>query len=176
MFRRTLAAGAFVLLSGVAAQAADLTPIMPAPVAPTVTPVTPSFGWGGLYVGAYGGYSFIPGIADAGMLAGYNFVSGNFVGGVEGRIGAGFGGPAAFYGSLNARAGFLATPNLLVYGVGGVGYIPAVTTVIYTFGGGAEYAIGNGVSVFGEARALGAIGAGCCGVSLQAGVNYHIGR
>ncbi len=175
LFKRTLAAGALALMGAVGAHAADLPVTVPTYTPPVVTMPTPTFNWGGVYVGAFGGYTFGLATADIGMLAGYNFVSGNFLAGAEARVGVGLAGPA-FFGSLNARAGYIVSPNLLLYGVGGVGYIPAVTTVTYTFGGGAEFAINNNLSVFGEARGLGAFGGGCCLLTLQTGLSYHIGH
>ena len=161
------AAGALMMTSG--AMAADL-PVMVAAPPPVVT--APAFNWAGAYVGAFGGWSI--GIFDAGVQAGYNMVSGGFVGGIEARVGAGFAGGAFAFGTLSARAGFLAGPNVLLYGAAGIGIASIGAVTFYTVGGGVEFAVGSNMSLFVEGRALGLFGGGCCGASIQAGLNWHL--
>ena len=58
--KRILWAGAFALVAGGQALAADLPPPPPAPRAPaTYVPVAvPVYNWSGIYIGANGGYGF----------------------------------------------------------------------------------------------------------------------
>jgi opacity protein-like surface antigen len=170
--KRALMAGAMVLTTAIAANAADLTPITPAP--PPAPPPAPTFNWAGPYVGAYGGFVFGPGAIQAGAQAGYNFVSGGFLGGIE--IQAGVFAPipgVTFEADLNARVGAVLGGNFLLYGEAGVGWLAAPGAFIYTFGGGAEVAVGTSVSLFGEVKGLGAFGGGCCIITVQGGLNYH---
>ncbi len=171
--KRTLVAGLVVAATTVAANAADLTPLAPAPMAPQPM-MSPTFSWGGPYVGAYGGYLFVgPGYGQAGAQAGYNFVSGGFLAGLEVQAGALIQSGIAFEGNLNARAGVILGSKLLLYGEGGLGWIPASSNFTYTFGGGAELAVGTALSVFAEGKAFGVLGGTCCGVVVQAGINWH---
>lgn len=171
LFKRTLAAGAFVLTSAFAAQAADLTPIMvSAPPPPPPTIAAPMFNWAGPYIGAYGGYAFDYTFWQAGVQAGYNFLMGGFLAGVEAQAGVAFGGGFAFEGDLNARLGYLLGSNLLLYGEGGLGWIGAP---IFTAGGGVELGVGPAMSVFAEAKAMGTFGGGFGGVTVQGGMNWH---
>ncbi len=171
--KRTLAAGALVLATAVTANAADLTPIMPAPVAPAPTMPAPTFSWGGIYVGGYGGYLFGPGYPQLGAQVGYNFVSGAFLAGAEVQAGALFAGGIAFEGNLNARAGVLLGGSVLLYGEAGVGTI-AFGPFTYTFGGGAEFAVGHSASLFVETKGLGIFGGSCCAITVQGGLNWHL--
>jgi outer membrane immunogenic protein len=168
--KRTLVAGALVIASAVAANAADIPPMTPTP--PPAPPPAPTFSWGGPYVGAYGGYIFGPGFPQFGAQAGYNFVSGGFLGGVEVQAGGVFVGGLAFEGNLKARAGAVLGSSLLLYGEAGVGWL-STGVFTYTFGGGAEVALGTAVSLFAEAKGLGVFGGGCCLVTVQGGLNWH---
>jgi opacity protein-like surface antigen len=169
--KRALMAGAMVLTTAVAANAADI-PMMPEPVAPAPPPA-PTFNWAGPYVGAYGGYLFGPNFFQIGGQAGYNFVSGGFLGGAEIQAGAIIAGGVAFEGNLNARIGAILGSNFLLYGEAGVGTF-AFTTFTYTFGGGVEVGVGSSTSLFVETKGLGAFGGGCCAITVQTGVNFHL--
>jgi outer membrane immunogenic protein len=98
--KRFWIAGAFALLIGGPALAADLPPPPgPAPRAPAtyVPAAVPYYNWGGIYVGINGGAAFgtvVPGAAgvtnfsDTGFLVGptvgFNYQAGSFVFGMEG--------------------------------------------------------------------------------------------
>jgi len=168
--KRTLIAATFVVGSAVAANAADIIPAPPPP--PPAPPMAPAFDWSGPYVGAYAGYMFGPGLAQVGAQAGYLWDLGGFVVGLEGQVGGGFAFPGIFgEANLNARAGY-GFGDLLAYAEAGVGVLWPIT---YTWnaGGGLEYAINSDMSVFGEAKAVGAFGGGIFGVSVQGGLNWH---
>lgn len=174
--KRAAATAALVLAGTIAANAADLSPAYPAPApAPAPYVPTPSFDWSGPYVGAYTGYTFGAGFAQLGAQAGYNFMFGTtFVAGIEAQAGGfwafpGLGGEA----NLNGRVG-AAFGNTLVYAEAGVGLLYPVAWT-WNAGGGVEYAFNNGMSVFGEAKAIGAFGGGYIGTSVQGGLNWHFG-
>ena len=84
------------------------------------------------------------------------------------------GGGLGFEGNLNGRLGAILGGNILAYGEAGVGVItPGAFT--YTAGGGVEVAVGPAMSLFGETKLLGTFGGGCCGFTVQGGVNWHPG-
>ena len=157
-----------MLASVAAASAADLPVMVVEPAAP---PPAPVFSWAGPYVGAFGGFTFGL-VGDAGLQAGFNFVNGGFVAGVEARAGVGFAGPV-FFTTVGGRAGFLVGERALLYGAAAVGYLPVIPAFFYTAGGGTEVAVGTNLSLFAEARALSAFGGGCCLLTIQAGFNWH---
>jgi len=178
ILKRTVAAAALVLSGTVAANAADLSPAYPSiapPPPPSPYVPAPSFDWSGPYVGAYGGYMFLAGFAQAGVQAGYNFMLGpTFLAGIEAQAGGIWAFPGlAGEANLNARVG-AAFGNVLVYGEAGAGLIYPVAWT-WNAGGGVEYALSNSVSLFGEAKAVGAFGGGLVGVSATGGVNWHFG-
>lgn len=171
--KRILAAGAFVLASAIAANAADIPPMPPPP--PPAIPPAPIFDWSGPYAGVYGGYFFFPGYPQGGLQSGYNFTSGGFLAGIEAQAGVLVGTGIAFEANLNARVGVLLAPKLLVYGEGGVGWIPSTPIFTYNFGGGIEVAAGAAMSVFAEAKGIGGFGptGTCCAITVQGGLNWH---
>lgn len=177
--KHALAAGAVILASFSAANAADFGPIVAGPPAapPPITVYSPpGFDWGGLYVGAYGGYVFgIPWI-QAGGQAGYNFVNGGMLIGAELQAGAYIAGGVAFEGWANARFGALIGPNALLYAEGGLGMLGFGGQFLWAAGGGAEIALGQSISLFAEAKILGVFGGGCCGIVAQGGINWHPGN
>jgi outer membrane immunogenic protein len=141
--KRILLAGAFALVAGGQALAADLPPPPPPPRAPaTYVPTTaPVYNWSGIYIGANGGYAFgttTPtggaGFNTNGFLAGGtvggNIQWGGFVLGAEGDWdwsnlnGTGIiGGTAGTFNSnwlatARGRAGW-AFDRVLLYGTGG---------------------------------------------------------
>jgi opacity protein-like surface antigen len=176
--KRTIAAGALVLMSAVGAIAADI----PAPIAvtppppPPPAPMAPAFDWSGPYVGAYGGYVFGGVWIQAGVQAGYNMVRGNFLAGLEAQAGAAFlGGTVAFEGNLNARLGFVLGSRFLLYGEAGLGIVIPAPVYLWSAGGGLEIGLGTSASLFAEAKVVGAFGGGI-GYSVQGGLNWHPGN
>jgi len=86
------------------------------------------------------------GFAD--VIAGVNVTSGDILFGLEGWIGAwSSNAPATGYGGgAEARIGYLATPDALLYLSGG-GYVTQSGSQIGTLGGGVEFAVSDNVSV-----------------------------
>jgi outer membrane immunogenic protein len=101
--KRTVMAGVLMLAGIAAAQAADLTPVMPTTIAPAAPPPPPAFSWTGPYVGVLAGWGwgwlhwrFVPVPTSptpnpqrttgpvAGATVGYNYQAGNLVFGAEG--------------------------------------------------------------------------------------------
>lgn len=171
-----------VMLMSTAAFAADIVPVIPPAPAPVPVPVPQpvGFDFSGLYIGGVGGYTIfgddtVDNIWTAGGQVGYNFVNGRMLYGVELRAGAtNLGNDALFETSLSGRAGFLAGERVLLYGVAGVGWVPALDTGFWSAGGGAEIGVGQNVSLFAEARYLGFFGGGEHGAQLNFGVNWHL--
>ncbi|MCW5715706.1 MAG: hypothetical protein KIT43_14435 [Bauldia sp.] len=153
------AAAASVGLMVGPALAADPMPV----VVPMVTPVVVApvvHDWDGIFFGTFG---MIP--LFAGAQVGYNFTPGNFLVGVTLRGGALVDSPPVLFSSVSVRAGLVlgAQDRAVVYGTAGlVGlWNPGVGVgALATFGGGAEFAVNDRLSVFGETRAT--LGAGCC--------------
>lgn len=169
--KRTLAAAAIVLGAATAANAADIPTIAPPP--PPPPPPAPVFDWSGPYIGAYAGYVFGVGWVQTGVQAGYNFDLGGLVAGIEGQIGPTFTLPGIIGEvNVNARAGF-GLGQALIYGEAGVGYLISPSVFTWNAGGGVEFLINTDMSVFAEAKALGAFGGGVFGVSVQGGLNWH---
>jgi len=181
---RILTGLAALMLGTGAAGAADL-PVVVA-VAPPAPP--PTFDWGGAYVGVHLGLwdEFDCEIRECdalepGVQAGYNFVNGNILYGVEGTIGVWWtpwnGGASPLFFTLSGRGGFLVGDKLLVYAELGIwGYFINGPSALIA-GGGVEYALTNALSVFGEAKVFRPFGGPLgTGIWLQAGVNWHIGN
>jgi len=183
LMKRTLAAGALVLASAVAASAADL-PTIPAPPPPPPTAVAPAFDWSGPYVGAFGGGIFndpFDPIWQVGLQAGFNMQRGSFVVGAEAyaeyRFSTGFGNH--WSAGANARVGAVLGERVLVYGEAGAGYVfTAGGFPVWTAGGGVELGLGEAMSLFTEVKAINTFGGGPAtrGTQIQAGLNFHIGR
>lgn len=187
---RALACTAAILASASAARAADLSPLPPPPP-PVVAPVTAT-DWAGPYVGVFAGFIRVPLVRsipinqavvnpnlifDAGVQAGYNFVRGNFLVGVEGRAGLVFVGmPPGTVFSLSGRAGVLlgAQDRALLFGAAGIGVAPSTFGPFWSAGGGLEVAVGERWSVFGETRVLNSLGKGGSTLSFQVGINFHL--
>jgi hypothetical protein len=160
---------ASVMVSG-AALAADFGPIvLPAtpPAVPLATP--PGFSFAGPYVGAFGGL-LVGNAFQAGIQGGFNFVRGHFLVGAEAQVAAVF--PSVgFEGDLNARLGVVLGERVLVYGEGGIGIFRG--TPIYTAGGGVEIGVVQSLSIFAEAKAVGALGQPFETFQVQGGINWH---
>lgn len=186
MKKAIVAGAAAAALYAFPAMAADLPATTPA-VAPSPVYTPAPFSWTGFYAGVNAGYSWgrfgrgtsaLIGKANGGTFGGtlgYNFQSGNFVGGVEGDLnwagnsgGRNFAGPVRtsgkqqWFGTLRARAG-VGVERALIYVTGGYAFgnvkmrvndttIPLITSASHTrhgyvIGGGLEYAFTNNISV-----------------------------
>ncbi|SFZ85839.1 outer membrane immunogenic protein [Devosia enhydra] len=159
------------------ALAADLSiPYTPAPVVPVAMPASD---WSGFYAGIHAGYGWgttdIEG-ADfdasgwlAGGQIGFRQQMDVFVLGLQTDLSVAnlstdedliAGGTADWYGSTTIRAGVAATDAVLVYALGGIAYAGVTATdgvedisnthLGWTAGVGAEVALTDNVSVFGE--------------------------
>lgn len=172
--KRTIAAGALVLMSAAGTQAADLpmAPMAPPPPPPPA-PMAPAFDWSGPYIGFYGGYAVGPAWIQAGVQAGMNVVRNHLLFGAEVQAGAIYAGGFGFEANLNGRLGFILGSRFLVYGEAGVGVALPPPTYLWTAGGGIEIGLGNAASLFTEAKLIGAFGGGTIGYTIQAGVNFH---
>lgn len=155
--------------------AADVPMVVPpAPPVVVVPPPAPASPFAGIYVGVVGGW--LPGdyISVSGQ-AGFNFVRGRLLVGVEGQVGALYTGALFFGGEATARAGVLLGSRALVYAEAGALFVPTNPTPVFGLaGGGVEFAVNDRISVFTEAKAL--IGLGGVGVEFQTGINFHLGR
>lgn len=161
MILRSLAIAAGLSLLAGTAFAADLT--IPTDEVPVVDN---TFDWEGFYVGAEGGieyfdpdYSYLA----AGVFVGANFlVSENILLGIEGSLGV-IADDVDVWGELFVlgRAGVLVTPDVLLYGVAGVGYEWLIedpdyyNAMAYQLGGGVEVAVAESVTVRGQLTGYG---------------------
>lgn len=141
--------------------------------APAYNPA--AFNFDGFYLGAQGGLGVGSLKAGSiGVVAGSNFtVSDPIIAGIEFQADAllkGGGNTYDFYAL--GRAGMVVTPDLMVYAEAGPGWSGGIGG--YAFGGGAEYALTDVLSVKGEAQGLGNWGAGPSGAKLQAGLLFHL--
>lgn len=161
MIRRSLAiAAALTLLSG-SAFAADL--VLPEDEAPIVAS---GFDWEGPYVGAsLSGEFSLDDSEDyfgGGVFAGINFLAAeSFLIGIEGTADIVSDGDYT-YAELFVlgRAGVLVTPDVLLYGIGGVGYEwdiddTSSNSTAYQLGAGIEVAVTDSVSVRGQLTGYG---------------------
>jgi len=130
--------------------------------------------WVGFYLGAVAGWSAASGGPEIGVQFGYNIGIGRrLVGGLEVEtVNAVAPGAALMNASLNARLGATIGDRVLAYGEVGLG--ESLFAGLFTAGGGVEVAVGDLVSVFGEAKAGVFIGGGLAGIQLRGGVNWHL--
>ena len=166
------------VMASAGAIAADV-PVMPV-LTPTVVaaPPAPGFDWAGPYVGVNGGAAFCGGYCWGlvGVDAGYNWVSGSMLYGIEAQAGAYlYLGP---YVHATARAGYLIGPRALVYAEAGFGaYVPPWGDGLYILGGGGiELAVGERFSVFGEVKAEWVFVHPYVDVRAEGGIHWHIGN
>lgn len=167
---------ALVMTAGAAA-AADM-PAMVAPAAPPPPPpiAAPAFDWGGLYVGGTVSRGIFAPIEVAAQV-GYNFVNGRLVYGIEAGARIPPLGPPAVSLFVKGRVGLTLGQRALVYGLVAIEQpLFAGPPTLWMAGGGAAFGIRDNVSIFAEASVLGSFGGGCCGLLIQGGVNFHIGR
>lgn len=160
MIRVFAAAAGLSLLAGTAL-AADLT--IPADVVPVVDN---GFDWEGAYVGVEGGVNYFDSEYNypaVGGFVGINFlVSESILLGLEASLGV-ITDDSDVWGELFAfgRAGVLVTPDVLLYGIGGVGYEWYIedpdyyTEPAYQLGGGIELAVADSVTVRGQLTGYG---------------------
>lgn len=162
------------------AMAADVPPLVVAPIAPP-PPVAASFDWAGLYVGAYGGAFFEVNPIERefwvfGGQAGFNIrFGGAALAGIELRAGLADDGAVAFEAALSGRLGVILGDKVLLYGEAGVWFV-APSVFLWTAGGGVEVGLGRSVSLFAEAALIGNIGGTCCGLLITGGINFHPGN
>ncbi len=178
-FKRTLAAGALVIASAVAANAADLTPIMPAPAAPAPMAPAPAPSWTGAYFGGFGALTVPfgggpPVFGTLGVIGGYDIQAGNFVFGFSTRPSITFlGGPFLLNTDGNIRAGYLINNRLLAYAVTGLG-VSFPGPAYWNLGGGVEFAVNDTIHVFGEVkRAWATGGGGPIGTAVVTGITFR---
>lgn len=172
IFKRFLIAGAFVVGTAAAANAADLpmTPMAPPPPPPMAAP---AFDWSGLYFGFNGGVFYTGTIYPSlGAQVGFNMVRGRFLAGIEAEAGVIYTGAIIPEAYLNGRLGFVLGERVLLYGEAGVGFIFGPGPV-WDAGAGLEIGIRDTLSIFTEAALIGAFGGGTVAYSITAGVNFH---
>jgi outer membrane immunogenic protein len=172
--KRILIAGAFVVGTAFAANAADLPhPPMAAPAPPPPPMAAPAFDWSGPYIGAYGGLTYgLASYYEFGVQAGFNMVRGKFLAGIEAQVGAIWAGGFGYEVAVNSRLGFILGQRFLLYAQGGVGFNNGVG-LLWTAMAGMEFAIGDTWSLFAEGGYAGAFGGGLFAYVFQAGVNWH---
>ena len=158
-------------LIATSAIAADLPPT-PTVMAPPAPMAAPAFDWSGMYFGVDIATAAAP--ISIGGHVGFNIQRGRTVFGLEGGVGVVVAGPV-FNAYLKGRAGFVVGQRALLYGMVSINtfFVPG-PPVFWVAGGGAEFAINDRMSIFGEAGVLGVFNPfGCCGVAIRAGLNIH---
>lgn len=181
--KRVLAglAGTAMMIPASAALAADVPPMIPMQPPAIVVPPPAGFDWQGPYAGAFLTLYVLTdpsdvGISAAGGQAGFNIVRGSFLFGPQVRVGI-YVPETDFLVTAGPRIGVIlgAQDRILVYAAASFGWIPQAPdpSSFYTFGGGVEVGIGERLSVFAEARALGVPTLGCCGAIVTMGANFH---
>jgi hypothetical protein len=158
-WKKTLSGlGASALLS-TGAMAADVVgPVIVAPPPPAAPMAAPGFDWSGIFIGAFGSVNFETGLGvswyNVGGQIGYNIVRGRILLGVTGQAGSWINtGGSGFLLQANGRVGFVfdrIVPYALV-GYGAYGPSGAVDRFL-DIGLGAEIALGQRLSAFGEVR------------------------
>ncbi len=157
MYRLILAAAAagFALLAVADANAADTYPY-PARTRTELNKlfydIQPATNWTGFYAGINGGYSAgqdLRGITLGGQL-GYNYqLDRNWVVGVEADMQ--YNPQPNWWGTVRGRAGYLLTPDVLLYATAGWAYVLPThahrATSGWTAGGGAEFKLSGPWSV-----------------------------
>ncbi len=122
--KRILAAGAFVVASAVAANAADIPPMTPPPP-PPMAPPAPIFDWSRSLCRRLWRLPLRSRASSrpACRLATTSPAAASSPA-LRRKTGAVIGGGVGFEGNVNARVGALLGYKLLVYGEGGVGWVP----------------------------------------------------
>lgn len=174
-----LSSVALVAGMGTSALAADYSaPVMSEPVMMT----DPGFDWDGLYAGlGLGAAAFTsagPSATDAYVrfILGANMTVDSFLLGVEGWVGgyntiSGFGTSGYAYGG-QVRAGYLATPDVLLYGsVDGLAY--DLGGMYAGVGAGVEFAITDNMSLDTHYTYYGWSNTAFTGHEISASLNFH---
>jgi hypothetical protein len=169
-----------VAISGAAATSAGATDIVVMPPAPPTAPAAPppAFAWGGGYAGAATAVMFCGGFCWVNVDAhvGYNFVSGNFLAGVEGQVGYWYNTvDDDWYFGASARAGYVLGSVVPYAEVGIIGYGPVAIAWYLSVMGGVEVAVGGAISIFAEAGVQLDFG-GFVAPAVGIGVNWHFGH
>lgn len=161
MILRTLIAATGLSLLAGTALAADLT--IPAEEAPVIDN---TFDWEGAYAGAEIGFEYFDPdyiYGAGGVFVGYNFLaSESILLGIEGSLGL-IADDDEAYGEafVFGRAGVLVTPEILLYGIAGVGYewqlddASNYNDTGYQLGAGIEAAVADNVTVRGQLTGYG---------------------
>jgi len=163
--KHTLAAGAILAASVLAANAADL-PVAPMAPPPPPPMAAPAFDWSGPYIGVYGGGMFGNGIM-VGADAGYGFQFGRFVASVEAAVGTIFGGPPLHF-SVWGRIGPTLGERLWIYALAGwSNWGP-----LGEYGGGIAVGLRDNLAIHADVTVY------CCWspIMIKAGVNFYLGR
>lgn len=176
LFAKMAAGVAGAVMMSTAAMAADPMPVYVPPMMAPVVVAPATHNWDGTYFGV----ATMPGFYTLGQF-GVNWTPGNFLVGVVARGGFLWDWPPAAIGTLSLRAGAIlgAQDRALLYGVAGVGgaWLPGSGAGVFmTAGAGAEFAVNDRISVFGESRLVGSFGGmggglGCCITTI--GINIH---
>ncbi len=172
MRKLLLAISATALMATGAIAADPVITVEPAYVAPSS-----GFDWDGFYmgVGITGlGLNTGTNVGFADVIAGFNVTSGNMLFGAEAWVGGwSSSAPATGWGfGAEARAGYLMTPEALVYVSGGA-YGLASGGSLATVGAGVEFAINDYVSIDFEYKYWMAPGAATYGNSIGASALWH---
>ncbi|WP_424981139.1 outer membrane protein [Maritalea sp. S77] len=121
-------------------------------VYPTPTVTSSAFDWEGFYagVGASGaGWSNALTVTTIDAIIGVNFVSGDYLYGLEGLVGYAIDSSSAtgHEFAADARIGYLISPEAVIYASAGVGYMSLPDELFGTIGAGAEFALSDDVSL-----------------------------
>lgn len=160
-----------LLLTGTIQAADVIYPVYDLPVAPAAG----GFDWDGFYAGVGvsgsvwgGGARSIGGSATVGANATFD----SFLVGIEGSAHYGYSNATDDWGyvlGLEGRAGYLVTPEVLVYLSGGAAYLDPAPSDWYTAaGGGVEFAVTDQMSVDVQYRYLWASGSSANSVGVSA--------
>jgi outer membrane immunogenic protein len=165
-----LAGAALAVSMGSAAHAADLLQ----PADPIYS--SPLFNFEGLYLGATGGgaLSSGTGYGTLGVVVGANFaISDGIMAGVEFQGDAYWNSGFTAYDALAfGRVGGFVADNTMLYGDLGAGFLNGTTS--YAFGGGAEMALTDQLSVRGDLQGIGAFGSMPSTGKATVGLIWHI--
>jgi len=171
---------AALMMTAGSAVAADVPQVI-VPIAPPPPAAAPGFDWAGPYFGGYLGAVFDPGFGffDAGLQAGYNWVLGNVLVGVQANVGFFFDvnpwANSPIYVGVDARVGTFVGDRAVVYATAGI--LRAINPgpgFGVPFAVGVEVAVRDALSVFGEIGTI--AGVPCCGIEdlrVHFGVNLH---
>ncbi|MEC7760307.1 MAG: outer membrane beta-barrel protein [Pseudomonadota bacterium] len=79
---------------------------------------------------------------------------------------------SAFTGMLNARAGYLASPDFMLFAKGGAGFMTSGVGFVYDYGAGAEFAISDRYLVRGEVVRVSGMGMNRSRTDIKLGLGY----